>query len=167
MGAFRLLASSTKEAAMGRRLAFRAIELGSAAVFFGVAAHHVLSADFRPLVALTAPLLVVFYGFSSVLFVRGRALAAGPWQARSLYAAERAMQATVLYLLGILLGLIVYTFLKRAGVLSEAPWLLLFLAPYALMQGALLAFLRGLWALAPDLFRHAGMLAVVRRVRPS
>ena len=152
---------------MGRRLVFRAVEVGSAAVFFGVVAHHVLSADFRPLAALTLPILVVFYGFSSVLFVRGRALAAGLWQTRSLYAAERAMQATVLYLLGILLGLIVYVALKRTGGLLETPWLLLFLAPYALMQGALIAFMRGLWALAPDLFEHTGTLAFARRVRSS
>jgi hypothetical protein len=156
------------------RFAFRSLELGFAAVFLVAVADHVLRADFRPLVALSVPLLVVFYGFASVLFVRGRALSPGPWQTRSLYAAERAMQATVWYLVGILLGVIVYTATKRLGVRFDpaAPgldslWLLLFLAPYAFMQAALTSFLRGMRALGPDFFRGAGALQVVRRVRQS
>jgi hypothetical protein len=154
------------------RFAFRSLEAAFAAVFLVAIADHVLRADFRPLVALSVPLLVVFYGFASVLFVRGRALAQGPWQTRSLYAAERAMQATVWYLVGILLGVIVYTATKRLGVRFDpaapqvdALWLLLFLAPYAFMQAALTSFLRGMWALGPDFFRGAGPLTLARRVR--
>ena len=156
------------------RLGARALELAFGAVFLVALADHVLRADFRPLVALSVPLLVVFYGFASVLFVRGRALAQGPWQTRSLYAAERAMQATVWYLVGILLGAIAYVATKRLGATFDpaapspnALWLLLFLAPYAFMQAALTSFLRGMWALGPDFFRGAGALALARRVRQA
>ena len=150
------------------KLMFRLLELAFALVFFGAVAHHVSRADFRPLLALGVPMLIVFYGMASVLFVRGKALAPGLWQTRSLYAAERATQATVLYLLGIVLGVTVYVFVKPTGAFEQAgssPWLLLFLAPYGLMQMGLLAFLRGVWALAPDLFRSQDLLAVARRVR--
>jgi hypothetical protein len=145
------------------KTAFRLIEVAFSIAFFGAVAHHVLASDYRPLLALGVPMLIVFYGFASVLFVRGKALAPGLWQTRSLYAAERATQATVLYLLGILLGVTVYAVVKPLGGL----WLLAFAAPYALMQLALLSFLRGLWALAPDLFRSTSMVAVARRVRQS
>lgn len=153
------------------RFAFRSLEIAFGIVFLVAIADHVLRADFRPLVALGVPLLVVFYGFASVLFVRGRALADGPWQTRSLYAAERAMQATVWYLVGILLGAIVYVATKRLGATFDpaaptldALWLLLYLAPYAFMQAALSSFIRGMSALGPDLFRLAGPLALARRV---
>lgn len=150
---------------------FRLIELAFGLVFLGAVAHHVAQADFRPLLALGVPMLIVFYGFASVLFVRGKALAPGLWQTRSLYAAERAMQATVWYLLGILLGVTMYAFVKPLGAFEPGAagltrlWLLTFIAPYALMQMALLAFLRGIWALAPDLFPTGDMLTVARRVR--
>ena len=145
------------------RLAFRSLELAFGLVFLTAVAHHVMRSDLRPLVGLAVPLLMVFYGFASVLFVRGRSMAPGLWQTRSLYAAERAMQATVWHLVGMLLGLVVYSALKHLAL--AGPWLALYLAPYALMQVALICFLRGIWALAPDLFRPAGALAVARRIR--
>jgi hypothetical protein len=148
------------------RALFRLVELAFAVVFLGALARHLVEANLKPLLAMGVPMLIVFYGFASVLFVRGKALAPGLWQTRSLYAAERATQATVLYLLGILLGVTVYAFVKPLGAFdSERLWLLAFIAPAVLMQLALLAFLRGVWALAPDLFRNDGMLAVARRVR--
>ncbi|HET7670716.1 MAG TPA: hypothetical protein VFK84_09935, partial [Burkholderiales bacterium] len=98
------------------RLAFATLEIAFTLVFLSAVAHHVGSLDFKPLAAMTVPLVVVFYGFASVLFVRGRALVPGPWQTRSLYAAEKAMQATAWYLLGLVLGVIVYALLKRVGI---------------------------------------------------
>ena len=149
----------------------RAAEFAFALVFLVAIVHHLSRGDFKPLVAMTVPLLVVFYGFSSVLFVRGRALAAGPWQTRSLYAAESAMQATVWYLLGIFLGVTVYAFLKNLGVPldPQAPvlsrfWLLLFVPPYALMQLALFRFMRAIWAVLPDLLGATSPMAIGRRV---
>jgi hypothetical protein len=142
---------------------FRLIEVAFVLVFANAVAHHVVRADFRPLAAISVPVLVVFYGFASVLFVRGKALAPGLWQLRSLYAAERTMQATVWYALGLVLGTVLYASLKH---LDSGYWLWLYTAPYALMQVGLIFFLRGIWALAPDLFDLGGVMAVARRVRP-
>jgi len=149
---------------MAKRFILRSFELAFGLAFFAAFAHHVVRGEFRPLVAMSVPLLVVFYGFASVLFVRGRSLAKGAWQTRSIYAAERAIQAAVLYLVGIVLGVVVYGAVKR---LDGELWLLLFLAPYAFMQVALIAFMRGLWALAPDLFRDRRAMQLVRRVRQA
>jgi len=154
------------------RAAFRLLELAFGMLFFAAVAQHVVRAEFRPLLALGVPVLAVFYGFASVLFVRGRAMAKGPWQNRSLYAAERAMQATLWYLLGIALAVMVYAFLKHftpaldtdAPALSRAG-LMLFLAPFTLLQAAFMFFMRGMWVLAPDFFRAAGTFKVARRLR--
>lgn len=117
------------------RLAFGMLEIAFTLVFLSAVAHHVGRLDFKPLAAMTVPLLVVFYGFASVLFVRGRALLPGPWQTRSLYAAVEADLRLPLFVL-----------------------------PYAFMQAGLIFFMRALWAIAPDFFAGAGMLAMARRV---
>jgi hypothetical protein len=90
---------------------------------------------------------------------------------RSLYAAERAVQATVWHLLGVILGTGVSALLSHVGVAFDvrAPslgglWLLLFVPPYALMQIGLLGFLRAVWTIAPDLLRRVGRVELSRRM---
>ena len=152
------------------RTTFRLLEVAFSVVFLGMVAHHVAAHDFKPLAALCAPILLVYYGFASLLFVRGRSLANGPWQLRSLHAAERAMQATLWHLLGIVLGVSVYGLLRSAGVaFDESPAqvalrLVLFSAPYALMQAGLLCFLRAIWILAPHFTRRVSAFEVRRRM---
>jgi hypothetical protein len=153
------------------RLASRIMEGGFTLVFLWVVTHHVVTQDFKPLAAFCVPMLVVFYGFASLLFVRGRALAKGPWQVRSLYAGERAMQATLWYLFGIILGTTVYGLARYLGIPFEADepwavavWLLLFLVPAALMQIGLLCFMRALWVIVPELLRSVNAFEVARRV---
>lgn len=154
------------------RLSFRFAELALAFVFFGAVAHHVFTFDFKPLAAFCIPIVAVFFSFSSLLFIRGRSLAKGGEQMRSLYAAERAMQATIWYLFGIILGTSLYGILMRFGLTFDpsAPsadgfWLLLFLAPYALMQTGLLCFMSAIWAIAPNFFRRLGAFEIARRVQ--
>jgi hypothetical protein len=153
------------------RLVFRFLEIAFGFLFLWMVAHHLVNRDVRPLVAFCLPILVVFYGFASVLFVRGKALAAGPWQIRSLYAAERAMQATVWYLLGIILGVTAYGLLRYLKVPwdSNEPWFLallltVFLPPYSLMQTGLLCFMRAVWIVVPQFVRPVGALEIARRV---
>jgi hypothetical protein len=154
------------------RLAFRFAELALAFVFFGAVAHHVFTFDFKPLAALCIPIIAVFFSFSSLLFIRGRSLAKGRGQMRSLYGAERAMQATVWYLFGIILGTGLYGILMRFGVTFDPSepspdglWLFVFLAPYALMQIGLLCFMSAIWAITPNFVRRVGAFEVARRVQ--
>jgi hypothetical protein len=141
-----------------------------ALAFFGAFAHHLYRFDFKPLAALGVPILVVFLGFGSLLFIRGRSLAKGSAQFRSLFAAERAVQAAVWHLSGILLGTVIYALLVRSGVTwggepwLTALWVLLLLVPHALMQIGLLTFLGAVWIVAPQLFGKVGAFEARRRV---
>lgn len=154
------------------RLVYPVFELCASFVFFWAVAHHVATFDLKPLAAFCVPFLIVFYGFAALLFNRGKSLAKGKAQTRSLYAAERATQATVLYLLGILLGTTLYGILVYLG-LSFDPhkpsvaglWLLLFIAPYALMQAGFVYLMRALRLVAPQLLRNASSFELYRRIR--
>lgn len=154
------------------RLAYPIFELCASFVFFWAVAHHVATFDLKPLAAFCVPLLIVFYGLSALFFNRGKSLAKGKAQARSLYAAERATQATVLYVLGILLGTTLYGLLVYLGVTFDADrpgpaglWLLLFIAPYALMQAGFVYLMRALRLVAPQLLPGASAFELRRRVQ--
>ena len=156
------------------RIVFNALAFGMSLAFFAAFAHHVYRLDFKPMAALGVPILLVFFGFASLFFIRGRSLAKGSAQFRSLFAAERAVQAAVWHLSGIMLGTVLYALLMRSGVTLQAgePWLLalwalLFLAPHALMQIGLFTFMRAVMVVAPQLFRRVGAFELRRRVALS
>lgn len=153
------------------RLAYPIFELCASFVFFWAVAHHVARFDLKPLAAFCVPFLIVFYGFAALLFNRGKSLAKGKAQIRSLYAAERATQAAVLYLTGILLGTTLYGIFVYLGLSFDPQrlgltglWLLLFIAPYALMQAGFVYLMRALRLVAPQLLRPASAFELRRRV---
>jgi hypothetical protein len=152
------------------RIAINALALGMSAAFFAAFAYHVYRLDFKPMAALGVPILLVFFGFASLFFIRGRSLK-GSAQFRSLFAAERAVQAAVWHLSGIMLSTVLYALLMRFGVAFDAGrpwpaalWALLFLAPHALMQVGLFIFIRAVGAVAPQLFRRVGAFELRRRL---
>ena len=128
-------------------LAFRALEVGLGAVFLGAVVHHVAALDFKPLAAFALPILIIYFGFASVQFTRAKSVSRRTGAA-SRAAAERAVQATVWHLLGVILGTSLYALLMHFE--ARGAWLALFAAPYALMQVGLLSFLRAVWAIAPQ-----------------
>ena len=153
------------------RLVFRVIELCAAFVFFWAVLYHVYTFDFRPLAAFCVPILVVFFAFSSLLYMRGRSLAKGKAQRRSLFGAERAMQASIWYMFGIILGTALYGLVRHFGVTFDPSdptpaglWLLLFLAPYALMQAGFIIFMRAIWLITPQFFRRLSPFEIRRRI---
>lgn len=152
------------------RITFDALALGLSLAFFAAFAHHVHRLDFKPMAALGVPILLVFFGFASLFFIRGRSLAKGSAQFRSLFAAERAVQAALWHLSGIMLNTVLLALLLRFGVgLGSEPWLvtlwtMLFLLPHALMQIGLFTFTRAVLIVAPQLFRKVGALEVRRRI---
>jgi hypothetical protein len=82
------------------------------------------------------------------------------------------VQGLIWYLFGIILGTTLYGILVRAGVTFDpsAPspdglWLVLFLAPYALMQIGLLCLMRAAWAITPDFSRRLRASDIRRRVQ--
>ena len=154
------------------RLGFRTFALGFALVFFAAVVHHVYRLEFKSLAAFCLPILLLFFAFASLLYNRGKALAKGKGQTRSLYAAERATQAAIWHLLGIVLGISLYAMLNHSGIDLDADqpslarlWLLLFLAPYVLMQVGLMAFMRAVWTITPQFFRRVDAFELRRRVQ--
>jgi hypothetical protein len=156
------------------RLTFNALGAGMSLAFFAAFAHHVYRLDFKPMAALGVPILLVFFGFASLFFIRGRSLAKGSAQLRSLFAAERAVQAAVWHLSGIMLSTVLYALLMRSGGALEAGegwivavWVLLFLVPHALMQIGLFTFMGAVLVVAPQLFRKVGAFELRRRIALS
>jgi hypothetical protein len=132
------------------------------AVFFATLAHHVSTLDFKPLASLCLPVLAVFFTFTSLLYIRGNSLAAGKDQVRTLFAAEHSMQGAVWYLTGIVCGVSVYGLLDLVD--ATGAWLLLFLAPYALMQVGILLLIRAACIIAPQFLRMPSAYEVWRRI---
>jgi hypothetical protein len=154
-----------------RRAVFGSLCAASAIVFFGVVYHHVSALDFKPLAAFCLPMLVLFFGFTSLLYMRGRSLGRCKEQLRTLFAAERSMQATVSYLLGVALGASIYGLLQHVDLGFDpahpgvaGAWLLAFLVPYGLMQRGFFLFLGAVWIIVPQLLHPASPYTVWRRV---
>jgi uncharacterized integral membrane protein len=76
-------------------------------IFYSYITKYLFSFQIGPLATLCLPLLAVFFGFTALLYNRARAITDGPEQRRTLYAAERAMQATMLYFYALLTGSII------------------------------------------------------------
>ena len=154
-----------------RRALFATACAASAIVFFGIVYHHVSALDFKPLAAFCLPMLVPFFGFTSLLYIRGRSLGRCKEQLRTLFAAERAMQATVSYLSGVALGASLYGLLQHVDLGFDPAhpglqgvWLLAFLLPYALMQRGFFLFPGAVWIIVPQLLHPVSPYAVWRRV---
>lgn len=153
------------------RFTFLALCAAVVAVFFGVIAHHVYTVDFAPLAGICLPFLVVFFGFTSLLYMRGKSLGKGSEAVRTLFAAERSMQGALFYLSGVVLGASMYGLLQYCDFAfdPDAPTaagavLLVFIAPYVLMQRGLLLFLGAVWAIGPQLMHPISPYQVWRRV---
>ena len=156
------------------RIMFKVLAIGMSLAFFAAFAAHIYRLDFKPMAGVGVPILLVFFGFASLFFIRGRSLAKGSAQFRSLVAAERAVQAAVWHLSGVMLSNVLYTVLMRSGGMVDASepwmlaaWVLLFLVPHALMQIGLFGFMRAVMVVAPQLFRKVGAFELRRRVALS
>jgi len=154
-----------------RRFAFSLLAGSTAAVFLGTMVHHVYAVDAKPLAAFCLPILAVLFTFTSLLYMRGRSLGRGKDQLRTLFAAERSMQATVWYLTGLVAGASLYGVLQDLRFTFDPAhpsvaglWLLLFILPYALMQVGLLLFMRAAWIISPQFLRVLSPYEVWRRI---
>jgi hypothetical protein len=154
-----------------RRASFATLCAAFAVVFFAIVYHHVSRLDFKPLAALSLPMLVLFFGFTSLLYVRGRSIGRSKEQLRTLFAAERAMQASVSYLSGVAAGASIWGLLQHVGQGLDAAdptvagaWLLAFLLPYALMQRGFFLFMGAVWIIGPQFLHPVSPYTLWRRV---
>jgi hypothetical protein len=154
-----------------RHYAFTLLFAATASVFFATVVLHVWTQDYKPLAAFCLPVLAVFFTFTSLLYMRGNTINSGGDKVRTLFAAETAMQATVCYLLGILLGTSLYGVFDLVGFRFDPAqpewkglWLLAFLAPYALMMLGVSGLLRAACVIAPQFLKRTSPYEVWRRI---
>ena len=72
----------------------------ASAAFYTVLDSSFKQRDFIPLAAAVVPVIATLFGFTSLLYSRAQTLPKGRERQRSLYAAERGMQATALFFIG-------------------------------------------------------------------
>jgi hypothetical protein len=105
------------------RAFYYALYLLLATLFFGAMIHYIATRQFVAIAALVVPTLAVLFGFTALLYNRARAFPAGAEQRRSLYAAERGMQAAILFLVALGVGLVVGVsqhLQMQAGTISKS-----------------------------------------------
>lgn len=119
---------------------------------------------------LCFPVLAVLFGFSALLYNRSRALQSSAAQRRSLYAAERALQATILFVLGVGSAAIIATIISVLGLdITNTPQsprlLLLFFIPIMLVVFSFGAFYLALRAISHGMVRSIGLRPFMKRIR--
>jgi hypothetical protein len=142
-----------------------------AALFFTVLHHFLVSAQFLAVAAVCAPTLALLFGFAGVLYGRARALPKGPDQQRCLYAAERALQAALVFMTAVAVGALIASFLWVMGqqspsLLQDRTRLLLwFSIPIFLALMAFGAFFFAFRAVGHQLLRWVHVRPLARRLR--
>ena len=139
-------------------------------IFFSAFYHYLIRNEFLYLATLCFPILAILFGFSALLYNRSRAFQAGPAQRRSLYAAERALQATILFVLGLASGAIVATimwqFKGNTPNTPESPILLIiFFIPIVLVLFSFSAFFFSIRAISHRMVRFVHTRELLRKIR--
>jgi hypothetical protein len=152
------------------RSIFRAFDVVIAFSLFVAFCVFVLNFRFGPIGAISIPLLAVFYGFSSLLYNRSRAYTRGHSRIRSLYAAERAMQATLFAVTGLLIGGGMYALFAWFGftpgeeISKKHVALFAFIFPYAFIQAGLKCFLIALRVASVEFMRPLSPRLLRKRI---
>lgn len=126
----------------------------------------------EPLAYVCLPIVAVFFGFTSLLYNRARALPAGPEQRRSLYAAERAMQATTFFLVGFSLALTIiglyfwFGYTPKPTSPENLPiTLTIFMAPTIYLIWGYICFVFAFRAASKNFLGHVPMKAIIKRIK--
>lgn len=152
------------------RLFFFAIWLFGATIFFGAMDHYLRQGDFLFLATVCFPILAVLFGFSALLYNRSRALQPGPAQRRSMYAAERALQSTVLFALGMGTGAIIATIMMQLNLFprdneSQPKLLLIFFVPILLILSSFGTFFFSFRAISHGMIRRVSTREILKRIK--
>lgn len=153
------------------RVMYGALYLLVSGMFFTALYRFLVTARFFAIAAVYAPALALLFGFAGILHGRARAYPAGPEQRRCLYAAERAFQAILLFMLAGALGTSVASFLwlrseqNPAVLFDEVSVALWFFIPIMLALLSFGAFFLALRAIGHKLLRWLHTEHLARRIR--
>lgn len=156
-----------------RRILYFALFVVVSTIFFSSFFYYIETKQFSALAAVCIPVLAVLFGFSSLLYNRARALPSGKEQRRSLYAAERAMQSTLLFLFGATIGgigaLIVWVFFNIGNLEIHPYWKIftssLFCFSILLIVYSFSSFFMALRTVGHKLFKWLPMRKLVKSLK--
>lgn len=152
------------------RFFFFSIWLFGATIFFGAMNHYLRQKDYLFLATLCFPILAVLFGFSALLYNRSRAFQPGPVQRRSLYSAERALQSTVLFALGLGSGAIIITIIVQLKLSTgddgpQSKLLLIFFVPIMLILSSFGTFFLSFRAISHGMIKRVNIREMLRKIR--
>lgn len=149
----------------------RVIELGVPFSLLVSFIYFVFRFDFEPIAKVCVPAVAVFFGFSSVLYNRARAYSRGRSRIRTLYAAERALQATLFALVGTVLGAGMYAFFVWIGfwpgqeIDKKHGLLIIFVIPLFIIQTGFACFMLALRVVAHEFLRPVSVKELRKRIQ--
>lgn len=119
----------------------------------------------------SAPVLAIYLASSGLMYNRARGMPQGKSKRRSLYAGERAAQAFLFTVMGLLLGAIAFsvsTLFKVDLVNSfhgHSPWFFAFLPSFVFVQWGYASYVLFLRAISSDLLYPVTAREIVERIR--
>lgn len=131
----------------------------------------VKSRDFSSAGSALIAVSATYMAFAALLFSRASALPQGPSKVRSIYAAERIMQAIAFAFAGAIMGLVFFScgsyFENAANIDSSKPhpWLLIFFVPLVFILWGYGAFLSALKVVSREFFHPLSTRDIARRIR--
>lgn len=157
---------------------FRKIfEVSGGFIVFVVFMFVVQEQQYESFAKAIAPILATYIATAALLYNRGRALPKNPSKVRALYAAERSVQATIFTLSGVILGGVIFGFLKYFGVdvsmmdamqnKPNGPWLLVYLIPCIFILFGYMSFVFSLRAISKDFLRPITAREISSRIKDA
>ena len=129
--------------------------------------------QFASFAAAAVPVIATYIATAGLLYNRARALPKGPSKTRSLYSAERAVQATVFTLAGIVIGTSIFAVVQWFHLSSLASTqrggalLFAYLLPMAFVLSGYISFVIGFRAIAKDFLHPLGARDIAERIRKA
>ncbi len=147
------------------------LELGGGFTLFVAFLVVVFLQQFESFANVIVPILATYIAIAALLYNRGRALPRGPSKVRSLYAAERAVQATLFTLVGVAIGGVIFgwahwfglTLAKENG--AKSAWGFVYFFALAYIMYGYISFLIGLRVIAKEFMRPLPPKEIARRLR--
>ncbi|HWI83642.1 hypothetical protein [Ramlibacter sp.] len=147
------------------------LHLGGGFTLFVAFLLVVLLQQFEAFAKVIVPILATYIAVAALMYNRGRALRKGPSKVRSLYAAERAVQAALFTVVGAAIGAVIFGWAYWFGLSvqkdggAKNAWVLIYSLPLLYIMAGYTSFLLGLRVIAKEFLRPLSAKEAARRLR--
>ena len=147
------------------------LETGGGFALFVVFVVVVGQQQFETFATAAVPIIAIYFATSGLLYNRARALSRRPSKTRSLYAAERSTQATIFSLVGIIIGVSIFSLTAWFGLeLNPSAgirnaWALLYFVPLAFIMGGYRSYLFCIRAISKEFLHPLSAREISRRIK--